>query len=136
MRINPFQKVKRSKTKNKRTIYKYEEMIKDTWTDFIEEIDKQIQKLHCNSHHNSLITNLNKLWYNFSQAIILVAKTHILQTKVAPKIYFALSTKASKLHKALKLINKLLYKLKNYPTKIDISYINNSIILINKLAET
>ncbi|CAG8674852.1 5818_t:CDS:1, partial [Scutellospora calospora] len=68
-------------TKNKRTIYKYEEMTKDTWIDFTEEIDKQLQKIQHNSHQNSSLTNLNKLWHKLSQAITIVAKTHIPQTK-------------------------------------------------------
>src|ERR1043165_6813237 len=102
----------RPKTR-KRTIFLYNKMTQDDWTDFKNDINKNIKK-KANKLAQMIITeeDLNKSWNILNQAIRQAANDNIPKTKTCPKLHYACSKKATKLHAALQKINQIITHLK------------------------
>jgi hypothetical protein len=58
--INPFNRKKHRRSSNKRLIFKYEEMNKDMWSDYSQEIDGKVSKLMPTITPITNITSLDK----------------------------------------------------------------------------
>src|SRR5205085_12668801 len=91
----------------KRTIFKYEDMNTDTWADFTNKVDKNLDLMEISNLNIENTQELNKQWHIFYNAIRKASTKHIPTTKIQPKTYHSFSTKATKLHQSLKRINKI-----------------------------
>jgi hypothetical protein len=126
-------------------------MTSDLWADFSNSIttylneNTTVQEIYDNN-------SLNKQWHQLNQAITKAAKKIIPRAKIQPRTFYTFSSKATKLHLALKCINKLIRQIETNaqtPTSNliqaynkDIDFINNktsiqiNYIILNNLLPT
>ena len=109
-------------------------MTPDLWTEFSSSITIYLKE-NTTVQEIKDASILNKQWHELNQAIITAAKKNIPRIKIQPQTFYTFSTKATKLHAALKHINKLIRQIQaNTQTpnntliqtyNEDIDYINN-----------
>ena len=135
--MNFIPSAKRSK-KAKHKIYMYNKMNKDKW----EEFRENTQQMFLEKIDKVIITNkkeLNRVWNKQNSIVKQAMNRYILYTVTSPHQFFALSLKATKLHSALKNINKTLQILQLAKPPITTGYImtkiNRKLSKINKLSE-
>src|SRR5260364_250719 len=125
-------KKKRNK-KRKRKIYQFSKMTREEWDSFTEELNKRFKEKTLDKR----LTNqkeLNSAWSFWSIEIKTMINRKIPFIFTNPKQYFALSLRATKLHIALKTMNKLLHKItqkENTPLEV----LNKMIRKILKLTD-
>jgi hypothetical protein len=106
-------RVKQYRTKKrKRWIYLYNEMSKEKWNDFAEKVESEITRRKSADLEIGTEEMLNKQWNRLEQDIKKAAAEEIPRTKVGPKTFYAFSKKATKLHIALKRINKVISEIR------------------------
>jgi len=122
--------------KKKRLIYLYGEMNEEKWNDFTDKIEVEITKDNKMEQKITTVDALNKQWNKLEQIIRKVAAEEIPKAKVGPKTFYAFSKKATKLHVALKRINKVIRGVRIGETKgYDSKQINEEIRDIAKLGQ-
>ena len=114
--------------KKKRKIYLYDRMTNENWEEFSNKIQQNFT-LMSNQEPITDTKSLNRNWHIWSSKIIQVANQLIPTTHTVPKPFYALSLKASKLHSALKHINKCLHTLTTISPPLSIDYL---IPILNK----
>jgi len=98
--------------KKKRKIYLYEKTSQQEWKDFSNET-QQILNRELSNIRITQADQLDKHWHVWSSAVKRAADAHIPITYKKPRTFYAMSMKATRLHTALKHINKSLHKLVN-----------------------
>ncbi|CAG8665059.1 37152_t:CDS:2 [Gigaspora margarita] len=83
-------------------------MTEETWEEFSSYITSRLQELKMN--HDTTIPDqqsLDKCWYKWNMAVKEAANKFIPTAKVAPRTFHGFNFKATKLHQALKIANKI-----------------------------
>jgi hypothetical protein len=114
--------------KKKRKIYLYDRMTNENWEEFSDKIHQNLMLIP-NQEPITDAKSLNKNWHIWSSNIVQVANQLIPTTHTITKPFYALSLKASKLHSALKHINKCLHTLTTISSPLSIDYF---ISILNK----
>jgi len=118
----------RKKNKCKCRTFNYKAMTKEKWEDFSNQINSNIHQHKITTEIDNTIS-LEKLWHKIYTCIINAALQHIPNKKQTIKHSFhTFSPKATALHKDLKLIGNIIYKVKNsfkYNLTISTQIINN-----------
>src|SRR5438105_14490994 len=96
-------------------------MTKENWEEFSKEINRTLTPILKDKQIFDT-KELNRYWNIWSSNIIRIANQRIPTTHTAPKPFYALSLKASKLHSALKHINKCLHTLTTISPPLSIEY--------------
>ncbi|CAG8663829.1 4211_t:CDS:1, partial [Paraglomus occultum] len=112
-------------------------MTQDSWAEFSSSITTYLKENTIIQEIDNIST-LNKLWHDLNQAIIIAAKKNIPRTRTQPRTFYTFSTKATKLHAALKCINKLIRQIQantQSPTNTLIQTYNKEIDYINNKTE-
>src|SRR5260363_399284 len=119
-------------------IYLYKEMTEEKWDGFIVEIEEAVGKLETEEAHKiDTEERLNKIWSKIEQIIKVAANRNIPKTKVAPKTFYAFSTKATKLHSALRKINAVIRQIQAGDKEEEtLQNINKEISEIEKLSQS
>ena len=101
------------KRKKRRKVYKYDKMKEEDWVNFRSYIDKDLQKHKERFEQIDTGKELDNLWLIWNTALKTAANKFIPYTYTRPKKFFAHSFKATKMHPALMLMNKMIRKIKN-----------------------
>jgi hypothetical protein len=123
----------------KRSIFQYNQMKPDDWIEFKDDVNKYLKQQE-NKLPQAINTEeeLNKSWHILNKAIKQAANNNIPKTKISPKIHYAFSKKATKLHTALQSINQIIRYLKKDNPLLDlpmIQEINHKVDKINNYTE-
>ena len=97
-------------------------MSTNKWEDFTNALETEIKSIYPIKNITTL-QQLNNIWNKWSNSIKKVANQTIPKTYTVPKTYQAYSLKATKLHLALKLINKCLSNLRSNKPPLSILFI-------------
>lgn len=108
-------------------------MTKENWNEFSTTVDDFFNN-HPPQNTPWKTTQLNKAWNFWAAELKRIINKHIPFTFSLPKTFHSLSLKATKLHLALKLINKLLCDLTIYRT-LSLESINQIIQKITTITE-
>ena len=103
-------------------------MTKENWEEFSNKVHQVLTPIL----EDEIILDtksLNRYWNIWSSNIIRTANQLIPSTHTAPKPFFALSLKVSKLYSILKHINKCYYILTSSSPLLSIEYLNS---ILNK----
>ena len=113
---------KRRIKKKKRKVYLFNQMTTEKWESFNEKIEKGMQENRNTTKYNIQDQpTLNKYWNSLVNIILTAAKDSIPIAYTGPRIFYAHSLEATKLHMALKSINGTINLLKNtsIPTSLE-----------------
>ena len=121
--------------RKKRKIYHYNKMKPEDWETFANQVNEYFNKHPAPPQHSVWDPPLlNKTWNRWTSELKKLINENIPFTYSAPKTYYALSLKETKLHTAIKTLNKCLRHLTS-ASQIDLPLVNNLLAKTNKLSD-
>ena len=107
----------------------------EDWETFANQVNEYFNKHPAPPQHSVWDPPLlNKTWNRWTSELKKLINENIPFTYSAPKTYYALSLKETKLHTAIKTLNKCLRHLTS-ASQIDLPLVNNLLAKTNKLSD-